>query len=314
MRVTVLRGGRPLRCIPAVAVLALGLSAEARADNATTSATTNKCIAANEGAIRFRTEHKFRQAREQAIVCAADTCPGAIREVCRKRVTDLDAAIPTIVFEVKDARGRDLDQVRVTMDGEPLVDRLDGTAIAVDPGEHAFVFEAADAPRLERHLLLYEGAKGRREAMAIEQPAAPLAPVATTAPATMEREPSPHGLGTRKIVGLTMAGAGVVGVALGAVFGIETMSAWSSVKTACRPGGPGACPDANRPSVTSDHDNARFDGTVSTIAFVAGGALVAGGLTVFFTRSHDESTAKPATAVAPLVGSRFAGMGLHGTF
>jgi hypothetical protein len=158
MRVAVLRGGRPLRCIPVVAALALGLSAEARADKATTNVTTNSCIAANEGTIRFRTEHKFRQAREQAIVCAADTCPGAIREVCRKRVTDLDAAIPTIVFEVQDARGRDLDQVRVAMDGEPLVDRLDGTAIAVDPGDHVFAFEAADAPRLERNLLLFEGA------------------------------------------------------------------------------------------------------------------------------------------------------------
>ncbi len=314
MRVTVLRGGRPLRCIPVVAALALGFSAEARADKATTNATTNKCIAANEDAIRFRAEHKFRQAREQAIVCAADTCPGAIREVCRKRVTDLDAAIPTIVFEVRDARGRDLDQVRVTMDGEPLVDRLDGTAIAVDPGDHAFAFEAADAPRLERHLLLFEGAKGRREVMTIEPQAAPVAPAPTTTPATAEREPSPHGLGTRKIVGLSVAGAGVVGVALGAVFGIETMSAWSSVKTACGPGGPGECTAPNRPSVTSDHDSARTDGTISTIAFVAGGVLVAGGLTVFFSGSRDASTAKPATAVAPLVGSRFAGMGLHGTF
>ncbi len=308
-----LRGGRPLRCIPAVAALALGVSAEARADKATTNATTNSCIAANEGAIRFRTEHKFRQAREQAIVCAADACPGAIREVCRRRVTDLDAAIPTIVFEVQDARGRDLDQVRVTMDGEPLVDRLDGTAIAVDPGDHVFAFEAADAPRLERHLLLFEGAKGRREVMTIEPQAAPLATAPTTTPATTEREPSPHGLGTRKIVGLSMAGAGVVGVALGAVFGLETMSAWSSVKNACGSGGPGACTAPNRGPVTSDHDSARTDGTLSTIAFVAGGVLVAGGLTVFFTGSHNE-TAKPATAVAPLVGSRFAGMGLHGTF
>ena len=90
---------------------------------------------------------------------------------------ELDRIMPTIVFAAKDKQGRDVSVVRVTMDGAPLVAKLDGTAVAVDPGEHDFTFEANGEPPVTQHFVIREGEKSRRETIAIG--GLPPAPVAT---------------------------------------------------------------------------------------------------------------------------------------
>ena len=48
-----------------------------------------------------------------------------------------------MVFDVRGAGGGgDIFAVRVSMDGAALVSRLDGSALAVDPGQHTFAFAA----------------------------------------------------------------------------------------------------------------------------------------------------------------------------
>jgi hypothetical protein len=53
------------------------------------------------------------------------------------------------------------------MDGKPLVGRLDGTAVAVDPGQHAFTFEVSGQPSVTKGFVLKEGEKLRRERVVI---------------------------------------------------------------------------------------------------------------------------------------------------
>jgi hypothetical protein len=50
-----------------------------------------------------------------------------------RRVDEINAAIPTVIFEAKDGAGGDLSAVRVTMDGEVLAERLEGTALSINP-------------------------------------------------------------------------------------------------------------------------------------------------------------------------------------
>jgi hypothetical protein len=44
-------------------------------------------------------------------------------------MADLERAQPTVVFDVKDDAGNDLTDVKVTVDGNPLADKLTGTAL-----------------------------------------------------------------------------------------------------------------------------------------------------------------------------------------
>src|SRR5258708_32712612 len=96
--------------------MTLATGAQARAADPTTA----DCLAANESSIALRNQHKLREARSRLLVCSAATCPGDIRDECIRRVGEINAAMPTIVFETKDRAGNDLSAVQVTMDGEPL--------------------------------------------------------------------------------------------------------------------------------------------------------------------------------------------------
>src|SRR5580704_10844756 len=70
--------------------------------------TVPECLTASEASLKLRSEHKLRQARAQVLVCAASTCPAEVREDCTRRMDQLIAAAPTIVFEAKDGAGREL--------------------------------------------------------------------------------------------------------------------------------------------------------------------------------------------------------------
>ena len=278
---------------------------------AAASPTTTECLAANENAIKLRTDHKLIEARDQSLVCAAASCPARVSEVCQARAMNLTATIPTIVFEATDPSGNAVTEVVVTMDGQPFATRLDGRAVAVDPGDHVFRFAMPGEAKVDRHFVISEADKIRHEKVQLgSQPVAPL--VAPVAPAVQPRPST--GLGTRKIVGLTLGGVGVVGLGLGTAFGVMAMSAWSDVKSACQPGTPSRCPITDQPAASSKQSTAQTDGAVSTVGFIAGGVLVATGAVLFLTGRHHEGSTAPTVAVAPALGPGQTGFSLTGAF
>jgi len=269
--------------------------------------TMSECLSANESAIKLRAEHKLRQSREPSLVCTAPSCPRAVREACQKRAAQVESAIPTVVFEVKDASGNNLAGVAVAMDGELLATHLYGTAIAVDPGEHTFSFTASGQPSVEKHFILNEGVVDRHESIVL---AVPLPTSTQPAPTSL----STPGLGTRRLVGLGLGGVGVAGVAVGSIFGVMTYSSWSSAGSACGSGGTTQCSRANSGTVSSDHNTAVTDGTISTVSFIAGGALLAAGIVIFLTGEHHEGERRPTVAVLPTISAGQAGLALGGAF
>ena len=193
-------------------------------------ATKAQCAAANTSAQDLRRDGKLTASREQLVKCGDPKCPALVRDDCARRLDELDKAQPTIAFEVKDGSGGDVLAVSVTMDGQPLAASLEGKALPVDPGKHVFVFTVDGHPPVTRTLVLVEGEKSRRERVDLEGP-----PPATTAPAPSTAPVAPAtgavgGMGTQKLLGIAAGGAGVVGVGLGAVFGIALGSAWSSAR------------------------------------------------------------------------------------
>lgn len=98
------------------------------------------CAAAYESAQTERQAGHFRAASNQAMLCSQSTCNQAIVRECISLFESIQAEMPSMVFAARRADGGELTSVRVEMDGQPLLDRLDGKALALDPGSHSFKF------------------------------------------------------------------------------------------------------------------------------------------------------------------------------
>jgi hypothetical protein len=220
-------------------------------------------------------EQKMRAARKQLLVCAVPGCPKDVKADCTHQIEDINARLPTVVFAVRTAAGQDLVDVRVTMDGELLAERLDGSALQLDPGSHSVTFEATGETAVTKTFVFHDGDKGRKEVIVVGS--LPPPPPVVVAPVPLET-----GKGsTQRAVGLILGGVGILGLGAGAVLGGLATSAWSKAKSACP--GQASC----TASAVADSQHAETFATGSTIALVAGGAVLATGLTVFLTSPKD---------------------------
>jgi hypothetical protein len=268
----------------------------AAAPNAAADATA--CAQAASQGQTLRDAHKLLEARDQFRACAATTCPRVLQPDCTMWFQDVEKAIPTIVLQAKDGGGGDLIDVRVTVDGQPFAMRLDGLAVAMNPGAHVFRFELPDGASVEKQQVVREGEKNstvlgvfpKKEAppppAPVSEAPGPLAapPVAPAAPlpqpalpppptpiqrAVPERQPAASS-GSSVGTGLLVAGVvtTVAGGIVGAVAGLVTLSGASDLKTACSGT---SCP----PSERSNLDSVKSTAMVSNIGFgVAGVGLV----------------------------------------
>jgi hypothetical protein len=296
---------------PRLVALWVGLAIAApSATSRAAEPTKAECLDASEAWLAQRKAGKLREARGKLLVCAAESCPKDVREECAQHVAEISAAIPTVVFEVKDASGQDVSAVKVTIDGAPLVDRLDGTAIPLDPGDHRFTFVAEGLPPAEKTLAVHEGEKGRLEridltarAEALGHPAAPPA----VPPATTADEPSGTPGGAQRAIGLVVGGAGVAGIAVGAIFGAVAQSKWSQAKTNC---GTGCGPDA---PAQQEKNEAQSAASTATVAFIAGGVAMGIGAVVWLTARRAAGPVTELTLV-PAFGAGLEGLTLRGAF
>jgi hypothetical protein len=298
---------RGLHTLSALAVgFVLAQSEPAGAANPNTA----ECLSAADASLQLRGEHKLRAARAQVLVCASASCPAAIQTVCLGRVDQINAALPTVVFESKDSSGNDLPNVSVMMDGQPLSERLDGSALTVDPGEHKFTFVAPDKAVVEKTIIIHEGEKDRRERVVFASQAGPQTTGVATAPALAVSPveagpPNDPGAG-RRMLGLVIGGVGVAGIAIGSVFGLMASSSSSSSKDNCSSAT--NCKDYKQS--LSDYNTASDDSTISTVAFVAGGAALGAGAILFFTAPKAVTTGR--WQLTPAVGSTGVGLTLKG--
>jgi hypothetical protein len=251
--------------------------------------TTSDCLAASESSLALRNQHKLRDSRAQLLICAAASCPADVRQECARRVSDVNAAIPTIVFEARDSAGNDLVAVKVTMDRQPIADRLEGTALSIDPGAHTFSFETAGQAAIQKQFVIREGEKDRRERLVFGAASVATVPAPAPAPASILASspgtPPPsdgasHGLGTQRILAIVAAGVGVVGLGVGIGYGVSSRSKHDSASKVCpNP----QCPDGNGVDLWNQAISA---GNISTAAFIVGAAGLAGGATLWFTAPH----------------------------
>jgi len=201
----------------AVALASISASVPARAD------AKADCAAAYESSQEQRAQGKLRDARKNLVTCSQSVCPAFIKKDCGKWLSEVESALPSVVFSAK-ANGEDVTDVKVTLGDEVLAEGLDGRAVEMDPGTHSFVFESAKHGRKELKFVVKEGQKA--QSVEIELTPAPSAAAVTTGDGA---EPTGGAISTdeasgRKTIAYVLAGVGAVGLGGFAFFGLSGKS------------------------------------------------------------------------------------------
>ena len=209
----------------------------------------------------------------------------------RDRATALASTLSKVTIVVVPGAPRDL---AITRDGVAVVASELGTAIPVDPGPHVVEATAKGRPTFHASTLL---APGQSKRVDVVLGAAASSPATDTPPTP---RPAEHTLA------YVVGGVGLAGLALGGVAGLVALDKNASSTGVCP--NDGTCRDA---AARSDSRAAGNWATISTIAFIAGGALTAAGvlLFVFAPPAKTAASALPRRFfVAPSVGLATAGL------
>ena len=198
-----------------------------------------ECVRVHEGAQVLRKEGKLLDAREMFVQCAHATCPAIIRSECTKMSGQLAAAVPSVIFVIKQG-DQEVDEAEVFIDGEPMADPLDGRVKELDPGRHTIRVVVRGADPVTKTFLLRESEQRRRIEVAIA--GAPKTPVRDIEPVD-KGEPSRSGPPTASYA---LFGVGAAGLAAFTYFGLKGLSEEDKVESCTANCEPGAADDVRK--------------------------------------------------------------------
>jgi hypothetical protein len=197
-------------------------------------------------------------------------------------LSEVDAAIPSVVVRAQDATGADVIGARLSIDGLPA--KLDGQPVRLDPGDHTVAVENDSGARKQERVLLVEGETSRLVTLRFS-PAA-----ITNAPAES------HDSVTRTHVPLgawILGGLGVVALGGATYFGLAANHSLSDLDASCSP----HCTDAQT-------QPGRTDALLFHVMLGAGAAAVAGAVVwaVAFPSSTHASASAARLELRPVLG------------
>lgn len=205
--------------------------------------------------------------------------------VARDRAHALEARVPHLHVTIEGG-----ERPALTLDGRSLSDADVGTNVPIDPGDHEVGADAPGKKHWSSHLVAKEGETATITVPPLEDAAtapevpAPAAPEPTPPITASPPSLSPAGNRWQMPAALAAGGAGVLALGAGAVLGVLAIGKWSDAK------GEGCTQDAaghtNCPTsgAYSSWSTAHAEGIASTVAFIVGGALVATGALLWFTK------------------------------
>jgi hypothetical protein len=201
-------------------------------------------------------------------------------------------------------------EVSIKIDGETVSSALIGADRPTDPGEHFIEATAQGFLKSSETVVLKEGGTGEVTLNMKPDPDAPPPPPPpdNNGGHDVNNPPPPpppsSGGGGLRTAGIVVASVGGAGVVLGVVFGLVALGQKSDLDKTCPM--KDMCPVGTQGKI----DSANAMGWVSTIGFVAGGVMVAAGVTMILVGGG--SSAKKTTGIVPWIGPGSAG--LSGTF
>ncbi len=262
----------------------LGVIGEARADEVVPEPRAS-CDAAFESAeLRLRpSDGRLLEGRAALLACARPECKSWMVDDCSKRLVEVEARIPSVVFSAEDARGSSLYDVRVLEGDRELLSRVDGRAVEIDPGPHELVAERGGA-RVALSVVVIEGRKAQQVVFAFPDvsgadPATPAVGVSSSEP--RQEPPRLAHPWARPLAGGLLVGA-VVTSGMGVGLGIVAIGKKNDANC-----------DAENVCDGVPLDSARAAARAATISFVASGVLAIGSAVTFlvFGRTRVQASA-----------------------
>jgi hypothetical protein len=257
------------------------------------------CAEASEEAQLRRIHGKLRGAREELLVCARDVCPVLVKHDCEQWLAEVEASLPTVVISALDKNGHDAGDVRVTVDGQPFLEKLDGTAATIDPGQHMMRFNHAGDPPVEQKIIVREGEKNRQVSVQLGTPVVPaplpnqplvLVPGGTQG-ATPGNESPSHAV---PILSYSLIGAGAASLGVALYFEIKQLNDYSDLKNGC---------NVNMTCTQAEKDSISNERIYAGITLGAGIAAAGAGTILLLTRpkhkSGERAGASPSFLVLP---------------
>jgi len=222
-------------------------------------------------------------------------------EIARTRARELEPKLSYLTIVTWQGQ-----EVLVQRNGSTVDSAMLGTPIPVNPGTHEITASAEGKRRWSTTVEVAAGPGTTKVAV-------PILPDESGGDGAAP-QPAPGGDGsapaasdstgdgsTQRILAGVVGGVGVVGVVVGSVFGLKASSDWDDAKSDCNP-----YPDCG-PEGAQLGEDASDAATISTIAFVVGGAAIAGGVILWLT-APDGDSSEAAVGIGPgrvLVHGRF---------
>lgn len=257
----------------------------------------------------------FREAASEA-EASGQTKRG---KAARDRIAKLEPQLAYLTIEVAEST-RTLAGLKVRRDGADAGLGIIGQAVPQDPGPVKVDVSAPDHESFSVTIRVQPGAHQTvlipslaaaepgpataavAPAVSAQPQAQPQAqPPANQPPPAPPPEPS-HPGSTQRIIGIAVGGVGLVGIGLGTYFGLHAIDKDKKADEKCSET---VCQE---PADFDNADAAKKSATASTISFVAGGALVAGGVLLYFLAPSKSSS----VSLAPVVAPGYAGLSVGG--
>lgn len=210
-----------------------------------------RCVDASDRAQSLRDKGALVEAREQLLLCARPECPGVVTGFCDKWLSEVNAALPTVVVIAKDGAAETSD-VELSIDGVVARPKLDGRAIPLDPGDHELSIRSADGRVATQHVVAHEGQKDVPVTIALAARASPSPPPAPPLP------PPPSEARGTPVLAWVLGGGGLAAAGVFAVIAATGQRDYDTCKTQ-------GCPSSTRDSLAVRRD----------VAFVSAGVSVA---------------------------------------
>jgi hypothetical protein len=237
-------------------------------------------------------EHTHRTASAWALFLDVASSAGGTGQIARENVARRRAAaLEPRLSKLTIVAPTNVTGLEVRRNGEGLGGVLWNNPIPVDPG--SYTIEASAPGKKKWSTLATVGPDGAAVTVAIpaledgEDLPSASAPPDTRAAAPEATAPSPGAplsgrSRTERAIALGVGGAGVIGIGIGSFFGLRSIAKHSDYEKLCSGG---VC----EPPAGPIHDDAVAAGNASTVAFLVGGALVAGGVVIWFVAPQASS-------------------------
>jgi hypothetical protein len=242
-----------------------------------------ECAKAYVEAQKLKKDSAFLKARQQLIVCAKDECMAAVKKDCLGWLDEVNAAIPSIVIAAKGPDGKETFDVKLSIDGQAVSDKLDVKAIELDPGTHKLVFEYAGQEPVEQEVILRQGERNKEIAVSFAKEAPPAAAPAPTPEPDTGPTPTPTPAKHKPpVLAYVLGGVGVVALGGTAFFWLGSESKKKDLENS------GCAPNCAQ----SDVDAIKQKRLFGDISLGVGAACI--GVAAYLLFKPQKSTAPPS--------------------